>query len=69
MPVAPLPFLLGFAYSNGFCWTQVYADATSGALDDVDDLGFTVFAFFQNALGANTYADEPCAGHTLSRVD
>jgi hypothetical protein len=63
--------LLGFTwiYSDGFSWTQVYANAAFSALNYVDNLGFTVFAFFKCALWTNTDADLASAWLTFGEVN
>jgi len=62
---------LGFTsiYSNGFGWTQVYADTTLCTLHYVDNLGFSVLAFFQGTLRTNTNTNLPRARRAFSGVD
>jgi hypothetical protein len=62
---------LGFIsiYCDGFGWTKVYADTTLCALNYVDDLGFSVLAFFQGALWTNTNTNLSCARRALGGVD
>jgi hypothetical protein len=38
-------------------------------LDNINDLRFFVFTFFQGTLRAATYTDEPCAGTTFGSVN
>jgi hypothetical protein len=62
-------FFLGFAYGNGFCWTQVYTDPTAGALDNIDNLRFPVFTLFKRTLRADPDADQACAGSAFGDID
>jgi hypothetical protein len=61
--------LLGFAYSNGFCWAQIHAHSTLCALNCIDKFWLPIFAHFQGALRTNTHTDKLWAPRTFGGVN
>jgi hypothetical protein len=70
-PAGPRELFCGFTnvYGDRFGGTKIYADAALCALHYIDDLGFSVLAFFESTLWTNSYADLPSARRAFSIVD